>query len=223
MKSAALKQAETAPVGLVLADGHPIVLQGMERLFQAEGDLAVLATCTSDAETIAAIQVHKPEVLMLDLRLPSGGGLAMLRELASLRLPMRVVLLATAISETEMVDAVRLGVSGVVLKEMAPRFFVQCIRHVQTGAMWFENRLFGAAVERMARSQPTLLEGSQRLTPRELEVARLVANGLRNKEITERLSVSEGTVKIHLHNIYEKLGTNDRVKLALRVRSEGLA
>jgi DNA-binding NarL/FixJ family response regulator len=74
----------------------------------------------------------------------------------------------------------------------------------------------------MARCQPTLIEGRQRLTPRELEIARLVADGLRNKEITERLSVTEGTVKIHLHNIYEKLGTNDRVRLALRVRSEGL-
>jgi CheY-like chemotaxis protein len=117
MKPATQKRAEPAAVGLVLADGHPIVLQGMQRLFQAEDDLAVLATCTSDAEAIDAIHEHKPHVLMLDLRLPRRGGLAVLRDLAPGRLPMRVVLLATAISETEMVDAVRLGVSGVVLRK----------------------------------------------------------------------------------------------------------
>jgi DNA-binding NarL/FixJ family response regulator len=210
-------------VGLVLADGHPIVLQGMQTLFEAEADLRVLAMCTNDDDTIESVIRCAPAVLVLDSRLPRRGGLAVLRDLARHQLTTRVVLLATDIREREMVEAVRLGAKGVVLREMAPRFFVQCIRQVHGGAMWIENRCFGKVVDRMVRCRPTLREGSRRLTPRELEIVRLVADGLRNKDITKRLDITEGTVKVHLHNIYEKVGTNDRLQLALRARDEGLA
>lgn len=210
-------------VSLVLAESHPLMLQAMQHLFQAEPDLHVVAACTKDDEVVAAVVNHTPDVLVLDLRLPRRGGLAVLRDLAPRRLPTRIVLLCSSIREREMTEAVRLGVKGVLLKEMAPRFFVQCVRRVQDGAMWIENHGFGEVVERIVRSEPTLRDASPRLTPRELEVVRLVADGLRNKEITTRLNITEGTVKIHLHNIYEKIGTNDRLQLALRARDEGLA
>jgi DNA-binding NarL/FixJ family response regulator len=215
-------RVDPRPVGLVLADGHPIVLQGMQHLFQAEPDLQVFAACESDDDTVDAVLRYEPDVLVLDLRLPRRGGLAVLRNLARRRLATKVVLLATSIREREMTEAVRLGAKGVVLKEMAPRFFVQCIRQVHGGAMWIENRGFGQIVERIVRCAPNLREAGRRLTPRELEIVQLVADGLRNKDITARLKITEGTVKIHLHNIYEKIGTNDRLQLALLARDEGL-
>lgn len=214
--------SETSGIGLVLADGHPIVLRGLQHVFQAEADLHVIASCTNDEETLEAVIRSEPAVLVLDSRLPRRGGLGVLRDLARRRLPTRVVLLAGSIRETEMTEAVRLGVKGVVLKEMPLRFFVQCIRHVHSGAMWIENRDFGQVVERIVRCKPTLREGSRRLTNRELEIVRLVADGLRNNEIKTKLAITEGTVRIHLHNIYEKIGTNDRLQLALRARDEGL-
>jgi DNA-binding NarL/FixJ family response regulator len=88
--------------------------------------------------------------------------------------------------------------------------------------MWFEQEMFGAVIERMRRRDAGQQELRRRLTPRELQVLQLVAAGLRNTDITDRLKIAEGTVKIHLHNIYEKLGTTDRVKLALRARDDGL-
>jgi DNA-binding NarL/FixJ family response regulator len=216
------RQYEADPIRLVLADNHPIVLEGMQHLFRSEPGLNVLEVCSNDEETLDAVARHEPAVLVLDLRLPPRGGLAILRALAQRGLFTRVVIAAASIRESEMTEAVRLGAKGVVLKEMAPKFFVQCIRQVHKGGIWIENRCFGQAVERIVRCKPTLLEGGRRLTPRELEVVRLVADGLRNRDIVTRLAISEGTVKIHLHNIYEKLGTNDRVQLALRARDEGL-
>ena len=163
-----------------------------------------------------------PTVLVLDLRLPRNGGLAVLRALAQERIATRVVLLTASISESEMTEAIRLDVKGIVLKEMTARLIVQCIQHVGRGGTWFENESMGAVVERLIRRETGMRELGQRLTPRELQVLRFVAGGLRNKEITARLDITEGTVKIHMHNIYEKLGVRDRVQLALRARDEGL-
>lgn len=209
-------------VGLVLADGHPIVLQGMRHLFRAEADLEVLVCCTNDEETLDAVVRHQPLVLVLDLRLPRHGGLPVVRALAQQRILTRIVLLTPSISASEMTEAIGLGVKGVVLKEMTPRLLVQSIRHVGRGATWFENGSVGAALEQMLRREAGRQELAQKLTRRELEVLRFVAGGLRNKEITARLAITEGTVKIHMHNIYEKLGMRDRLQLVLRARDEGL-
>ena len=211
-----------ARIRLVLADAHPIVLRGMLHCLQAEADLEVMDCCTSDEQTIDAVARNNPAGLMLDLRLPRSGGLAVLRALSRRGHTASVALLTDTISENEMSEAVQLGVRGVVLKEMAPQFFVQCIRHVCRGGTWFEHEICGAVLERMSRRESGLRELRQRLTRRELQVLQLVAEGLRNIEITDRLKITEGTVKNHLHNIYGKLGTGDRLQLALRARDSGL-
>ena len=209
-------------IGLVLADAHPIVLLGMKHCLQSEADLEVIDCCTNDEQTIDAVVRNKPAGLVLDLCLPRSGGLAVLRALSRQGHSTGVALLTESIDESEMSEAVRLGVRGVVLKEMAPQLLVQCIRQVCQGGMWFELEIFGAVIERMRRREADLRELRQRLTRRELQVLQLVAVGLRNMEITARLKITEGTVKSHLHNIYEKLGTRDRLQLALRARESGL-
>lgn len=210
------------PIGLVLADDHPIVLDGLERLFALEPDVRVLARCTTGEETLQAARKHRPDVLILDIRMPGMDGLEVLRQMKRAKLPTRVVLLTAALDENEVMEAITLGVNGVVLKEMAPQLLVQCVRKVHAGEQWLEKRSVGRALEKLLRREAGARQLAAILTPREIEIVRMVARGLRNKEIAGKLSISEGTVKIHLHHIYEKLRVDSRVALTLLAQQKGL-
>ena len=209
-------------ISLVLADDHPIVLDGLENLFRQEADFKVLGRCVNGEEALRAVREYRPDVLILDIRMFRMDGLAVLREMKKEGLSTRVVLLTVALDEDQVVEAIRLGVSGMVLKEMAPRLLVQCVRKVHAGEQWLERKSFGRAMERMLRREAGAREIAGILTPREIEIVRMAATGLRNKQIAEKLFISEGTAKIHLHNIYEKLGLSDRLELARYARDKGL-
>jgi len=210
------------PIHLVLADDHPIILDGLEILFRMEKDIQVVARCVNGEEALQAVRQHRPDILILDIRMPGKDGLAVLREMKDEDLPTRVVLLTVALDEEETLEALRLGVRGVVLKEMAPQMLVQCVRKVHAGEQWLERRSVGRALEKLLSREAGAREVSGVLTPREIEIVRMVASGLRNKEIADKLSISEGTVKIHLHHIYEKLHLNGRLELALYAQDRGL-
>ena len=109
-----------------------------------------------------------------------------------------------------------------VLKEMAPRLLVQCVRKVHAGEQWLEKRSVSLALERLLKREAAARKIAGLLTPREIEILRMVADGLRNKEIADRLYISEGTIKVHLHSIYEKLKVNSRLQLARYARDKGL-
>ncbi len=208
-------------IRLMLADDHPIVLDGLVGLFRLQDDFAVVARCLSGDEVAPLAQRTQPDVLVLDVRMPKMDGIAVLRELARLELPTRVVLLAAAFEEEQLLEALRLGVRGVVLKEQAPSLLVECVRRVHAGGQWIEERAAGRAIDVLLRRDAGTRQAGA-LTPRELELVRLAAAGLRNKEVGSRLGISEGTVKMHLHNIYRKLGIDSRVALAVYARSKGL-
>ena len=209
-------------ISLVLADDHTIILDGLELLFRSEQDFQVLARCVNGREAIQAVRQHRPDVLILDIRMPGMDGIAVLKQLREENLPTRVVILTVSLGEDELMALVRLGVRGVVLKEMAPQMLVQCVRKVHAGEQWLEKRSFGRAMEKMLSREAGMREVADALTPREIEIVRMVAAGLRNKEIGDRLSISEGTVKIHLHHIYEKLHLEGRLELALYAQTKGL-
>jgi DNA-binding NarL/FixJ family response regulator len=209
-------------ISLVLADDHPIVLEGLVQLFRLEPDFRVVARCTNGDETLAAVRRHRPDILVLDVRMPGKDGLAILGEITREGLPTRVVLLTAALDENGVVEAVRLGAWGLVLKEMAPETLVRCVREVHGGERWLDNRSVVRALERIARREAGAARVAGVVTPRELEIIRMIAGGLRNKEIAARLSISEGTVKIHLHNIYEKLQLDGRLALLLYAREHAL-
>ena len=210
------------PVNLVVADDHQIVLEGLVQLFRLEPDFRVLARCTNGEETLDAVRLHRPDVLVLDVRMPGRDGLAILREITREGLPTRVVLLTAALDEEGVVEAIRLGAWGLVLKEMAPQTLVQCVREVHAGERWLDNRSVVRALEKVGRREADVGRLAALVTPRELEIIRMIATGLRNKEIATRLSISEGTVKIHLHNIYEKLDVDGRLALLLYAQEHGL-
>jgi DNA-binding NarL/FixJ family response regulator len=209
-------------IRLVLADDHPLILDGLEQLVRVAGGFEVAERCVSGEETVAAVERHRPDVLVLDIRMPGMDGLAVMREIRRRRLPTRVVILTAAIGEDEMLEAVRLGVAGVVLKEMAPRLLVQCIRKVHAGEQWVENRSLRGALGRLLHREAGAQEAAQILTPREIQLVRLVAQGLRNREIAEQLHITEGTVKAHLHNVYRKIEVETRVAVRRYAEEKGL-
>jgi DNA-binding NarL/FixJ family response regulator len=209
-------------IRLVLADDHPIVLDGLEQLFKLEPDLEVVSRATNAEGAVKAVEDHRPDVLVLDLAMPGHDGLWVIRELASVKSATRIVLLTAHVDEVRLIEAVRLGVAGVVLKEMAPRLLVECVRKVHAGERWLEKQSIARAMDRMLKRESEIDRLVRLLTPRELEIVRLASEGLRNREIAERLSITEGTVKIHLHNIYEKLDVTGRAQLILYATRQGL-
>jgi DNA-binding NarL/FixJ family response regulator len=212
----------TVSIRLVLADDHPIVLDGLETLFRLEPDFEVAARCVNGEETVVAVRRHRPDVLVLDIHMPRKDGLAVLRDLQHDKLPTKVVLLAAVLEEDEVLEAMRLGVRGMVLKELAPQMVVQCVRKVHAGEQWLEKHAVSRVVDSLLRREAGEREAANVLTPREIEMVGMVARGLRNKEMSKRLAISEGTVKIHLHHIYRKLKVENRVELILYAQSKRL-
>ena len=209
-------------IRILLADDHPIVLDGLEALFRLESDFAVVGRCRSGDEVLPAVHKHKPDLLLLDIRMPGMTGMEVLRALHRERLATRVVLLAAAFEDDQVVEALRLGVRGMVLKELAPPLLIECVRRVHAGGQWIEQQASARALESLVRRDTAEKEAGRKLTPREIELLRLAASGLRNREMSRRLEISEGTVKMHLHNIYRKLKLENRVALANYARHKGL-
>ena len=207
---------------LVLADDHPIILEGLEQLFKRDKDFQVLATCTNGADAVAAVRQHKPNVLVLDYRMPQGDGLSVLKLIRDERLPTRVVLLTATMSEDEVLQAMEYGVWGLVLKESAAVSLVDSVRKVMRGERALDQSLIVRALDRALERQSGAKHAAEVLSRREAEIVKMVAAGLRNKEIASRLFIGEGTVKTHLHAIYKKLGVNGRVELTLYAQERGI-
>lgn len=210
------------PIRLILADDHPLILDGLLGLLGREPDFTVVATCHTGAEALAAVATHRPDLLVLDLRMPELGGIEVLRTLGEEANPPRVVLLTAAMDEDEVLEAINLGAQGVVLKEAASEVLVQCLRQVHAGSEWIDEDLARRARARASQRRVSLREVASALTPREIEVVRLLSRGLRNRDIAECTGITEGTVKVHLHNIYEKLGLGGRMALMLWAQAKGL-
>lgn len=201
----------TPPIRTVLADDHPLVLDALEQLFRTEGDIEVVWRCARGDEVLPAVRRWRPDVLILDLVMGGGDGISVLRQLQAAANRTPTILLTAQVREADLVEAIRLGVRGVLLKDTSPRQIAECVRRVHAGGEWLERKV--------VEGKRAALE---LLTARELEIIRCTAAGLRNKEVADRLAISEGTVKIHLHNIFEKVGVEGRVALTIWARDKGL-
>jgi DNA-binding NarL/FixJ family response regulator len=208
-------------IRLVIADDHPIVLDGLEQLFLLEKDCEVVARARNGDEALRAVRQFQPDVLVLDLRMPGTDGLAVLGEMRREALPTRVVILS-AMNDDDLFEGIRLGARGVVLKDMAPRLLMQCVRTVHAGGKWLEKGVATSAVDKLLEREAGIQAVAETLTPRELEVARMIAKGVPSKTVASRLAISEGTAKLHLHHVYEKLKVEGRVGLMRFMQSRGL-
>ncbi len=209
-------------ISLVLADDHPLVLGGLQSLLARERDIEVLACCADGLSTLQAVEKHRPDILVLDVRMPRMDGLAVLQTLKSRGLRTRVILLAAELRAARMAEATRLGVRRVLPKDMAPSTLVQCIRAVHEGRQWPEHGSMAGAMEQLLKRRQGEHDLARLLTARELDVVRGVARGLRNREIASELAINEGTVKIHPHNAYRKLNVEGRLAPGVYVRDKGI-
>lgn len=206
-------------ISLIIADDHPIVLAGLTQLFRQEAGMRVISTCVNGLEALDAVRAQRPDVLLLDLNMPKLDGLNVLNRLAAERSTVSAVVLTAGVEASDVERARLAGARGIVLKESPPRHVIDCVRRVHGGERWVE--FLGPRVQ-PAKAEPSAAPSvpTLGLTPREVELTELVASGLRNREIAERLGISEGTAKLHLYNVYKKLGVANRVELVLRLRGQ---
>ena len=204
------------PIELLLADSQPIALEAMARVF-AQPPFTVIAACGSCEEALAVLRHHTPAVVVFDLDVPPDG-LVILRHVTRYHPETKTVLFAPG-DDPRIQEALDLGVRGMVPKELPAETLVRCVTRVHAGERWVARRAPGpgAAPARPPRAGDEFRLPAE-LTARETEIVLLVARGLSNKEIAKRLAVKEGTLKIHLHNIYRKLAVDSRVALTLYVQ-----
>jgi DNA-binding NarL/FixJ family response regulator len=208
-------------IRLVIADDHPLILRGIEHLLAPEPDCEIVASCGDGRGALEAVRQHRPDVLILDTRMPDLDGLGVIHALLGERSTPRIVLHAENSDEEMIHEAVRLGVPGVVLKEMPPGMLLQCIRKIHAGEHWLERRATFHVIRDLMRREAGARDVAAFLTPRELQVLNLLCSGLRNKQIATALSISEPTVKAHLQHISEKLQVKGRLALIRFVESKG--
>jgi two-component system nitrate/nitrite response regulator NarL len=201
-------------IRLFLADDHPIVLDGLTRVLATNTRYAIVGTATNGTEALDAIRAKTPDVAILDIRMPGKTGIEVAAAILNEKLATRVVLLTADITDDDTLAAVRLGVHGVLLKQMAKSLLLKCIDKVHAGGRWVEQESMRRAFENLLKreSAPEAVAASE-LTSAETRIVELVVTGARNKEIAERLHLSESTVKNHLHSIYLKLNLESRRQL----------
>jgi DNA-binding NarL/FixJ family response regulator len=209
-------------IRLVLAGQHPVTLCGLSQVFEKEADCVVLAVCTELEAVVEILKRHQPDIAIFDL--DRHSALKLLRRIQRARLSAGVVVLASASEDFDMTEAIRLGARAMVLKELSPDAFVESIRKVHAGERpTLEGNGVSRLVSQFFKSGASTRHGAHQLTPREAEIARLAIMGISTRDIATRLNVKQGTVKIHLHSIYEKLNVAGRLGLILGARRNGLA
>jgi DNA-binding NarL/FixJ family response regulator len=213
-------------IRIVVADDHPIFRDGLCRLLALEEDFEVVAQAQDGRQVLDVLQQYEPDILLLDLKMPGLDGLATLQRLQASKNKTRVIVLTASDDKNEFVQAMKLGTSGIVLKQTATELLIKSIRKVHAGEIWLDSHTTAAVIRQFVANDeapqppipaaaPTRERERSPLSQREREIVALVAQGFKNKEMAEKMFISEQTVKNHLHNIFDKLGVSDRLELAL--------
>ena len=198
---------------IAIADDHPVVLHGLASLIASDPQFEVVARCENGVTALASIRELKPDIAILDLNMPGLTGREVLGEIVREGLGVRVVLLTAAASDAELYDTVDAGAAGVVVKDAGPETLMTCLKIVAGGGIWLPEDVVGPAIDREARRREEWRKLSAGLTARELEIVRLVLDGATTKEISFTIQVTPGTAKVHMSNIFRKLGISSRGEL----------
>ncbi len=208
-------------IDLVLADPYPVMLEGLTHVFQDSSDFSVKSCARNGDEALQAVQKYQPHILVMDLSLSHRNGLALLEEIKAQNLPTRAVVF-TGAPIGEVMRALDLDVPGLVSKEKSQHVLTRCIKSVHEGSKWLDRELSVKTMSLLLEEQKKNVRASHFLTPRELTVARMVTEGWPNKKIASKLFISEGTAKLHLHHIYQKLNCPGRMSLQRHMQEHGL-
>ncbi|HSQ98347.1 MAG TPA: response regulator transcription factor [Sphingomicrobium sp.] len=195
---------------VLLADDHPMIGAALDMLLRGS-DYELIGRARSGSDALAQVHRHKPDLLLLDVNMPDGSGIDVLRQLREARRPLSVILLTAGMDDSQLLAADRLNPEGIVLKTSDPALLLKCMEQVRHGESWVDPEI--AERTRLAKERA---ERAPTLTPRERELVELVRQGLRNRDIAAQLGVTEGTVKVYLHAIFDKFGVDNRTELAMR-------
>ncbi len=204
-------------IRIAIADDHPIFRDGLRKLLALEEDFKVVAEAKDGKEVLDILQKEEPDILVLDLKMPGLDGLSTPQRLQAQTAKTKVIVLTGSDDESVYDQGMKFGTSGIVLKQTATELLIKSIRKVYAGEIWLDSRTTAAVMKQFAAPGDAGAKDRERspLSQREREIVVLVAQGFKNKEIAERMFISEQTVKNHLHNIFDKLGVSDRLELAL--------
>jgi DNA-binding NarL/FixJ family response regulator len=218
---------ESAPIiNIVISDDHALFREGLRKLLEAEPGMRIVGEAVDGEDTVRVVGELKPHVLLLDLSLPKLSGLEVLAELGKLGAQTRTIMLTAAIEREQVIEALQLGVRGIVLKHSALQLLLKSIRCVNEGQYWIGQEGVSDAIQALRRMKPSRsAAGAGRnfgLSSREMEVIALIVAGYTNKDLARELGISENTAKHHLTNIFDKLGVSNRLELVLYAVDNGL-
>jgi len=211
-------------IRILITDGHPIVREGLCAILHGEPDIAIVGQAQDGVEALELLATTDPDVILLELRMPRLEGLAVLRTLAVRPHRAKVLLFTGSEDREAFVEAMKLGCAGILMKTSEPGLIAKSIRKVHEGEIWLDANTTTALIRQFAtpaeaRAVPAedteVTRDHPQLSHREREVIVLIAQGHKNKEISEKMFITEQTVKNHLHNVFDKLGVSDRLQLAL--------
>jgi len=218
---------KSAPtINIVISDDHALFREGLRKLLEAEPGMQIVGEAVDGQETVKVVRQLKPHVLLLDLSLPKLSGLEVLAELSKLELQTRTIMLTAAIEREQVVEALQLGVRGIVLKHSALQLLLKSIHCVNEGQYWVGQEGVSDLIHALRRLKPSraVSEAPRNfgLSSREMEVIALIVAGYTNKDLARELGISENTAKHHLTNIFDKLGVSNRLELVLYAVDHGL-
>lgn len=209
-------------IRVMIADDHPVVRQGLCAVLEAEGDIKVIGQATDGIEAVEKAMSLDPDVILMDLEMPRKNGISAISDIINRRPQTRVLVLSTFGDEAQVVESVRAGALGYLLKDAEPRLLIEAIHQVYAG----ESPMPPAVAKHLvgkwspSKDEPQLVDI---LTRKELAVLRLVTRGLSNKEIAAEMGIAPPTVGTHMSNIFHKAGVDNRVQLSLLALKQGLS
>ena len=205
--------ARMDPIRIFIVEDHHVVRMGLEAMLRGEPDMCVVGTTATAAEALRTLAHLEADVLLTDLRMPDMSGVSLLAELARIRPQLRTAVLTNYHSDEDVFNAVRAGAKAYILKSATMEEILEAIRAVHSGARWIPAHVAEQLANRVSRTQ---------LSVRETEILQWIARGLRNREIGEKLFISENTVRNHILNLLQKLGTTHRTEAVALAVQQGL-
>jgi two-component system NarL family response regulator len=205
--------SQPRPLRILIADDHPVVREGLAAIIERQPDMSVVAEAANGQETLDLFRQHRPDVTLVDLRMPKLDGVTVITTIRQEFPEARIIILTTYDGDEDIYRGLLAGAKAYLLKDAPREALLEAIRAVHTGQKRIPAEVAAKLAERLSSSE---------LTGRELEVLRLIVAGRSNKEIGQALSITEGTVKAHVNNILSKLGVNDRTQAVTEALRRGL-
>ncbi|MCG0274918.1 MAG: response regulator transcription factor [Thermosediminibacteraceae bacterium] len=202
-------------ISVVLADDHALMRKGLKKILEMESDIEVVGEASNGLEAIEEVRTKEPDVVLMDINMPKLNGVEATRVLKKEKSKAKVIILTIYDDREYLLELLKIGIAGYILKDIEPQALVEAVRAVSRGETYIQPTLTRALVAEYKRLSQPLARASRPLTAREKEVMAYIAEGMSNIEISEKLGISEKTVKNHVSSILRKLNLMDRTQVAV--------